>query len=581
VSGRRLLVVGSLLAALAGASVVPASPASAVVRCYGACVAEVFDSTARPAGAIGLIGDSVLMGVDPWIAGDLAAVGWGPIHYWAGTGTRVPADNPLGASTVMRSWRAQGFDPAVWIIGVGADDVGFVGSSVAASEADIDLVLDEIGPDRAVVMATIQHYNAVWEANWNQALRNVAARRPQLHVVEWQAEADQHPSWWGGDGVHLSPTGYRARSQALTEATLPWRAADRVVSTAPAPAAIGAPAMFVPVTTTRVLDTRRTGGRLGRGQELTVDLTGLVPAGATAAAVNLTVDGPVADGYLSAYPCGQPPPAISSLNYRAGRPRGAAATVALDGRSRLCLQTLADTDVIVDVSGAYTPAADGARFAPMEPIRLLDTRTTGTVAAGHVAVVPLPSAAAAAVVNLTAITADTAGYLTAFRCGDPTPLASNVNYGPAETVANLAVVPAAADTTICIFASSRTDVVVDLLGTYGAKGLRYQAATPTRLLDTRAGVGGWSGRPAPFQVLDLPAVPGAAALSVTLTTVAPDGAGFTTFFPCGGDRPLASNLNYTSWSPATANAAVVAQPACVTAQARAHEVVDLAGWWTD
>jgi hypothetical protein len=183
-------------------------------------------------------------------------------------------------------------------------------------------------------------------------------------------------------------------------------------------------------------------------------------------------------------------------------------------------------------------------------------------------------------VNLTVTNADTAGYLTAFRCGDPPPIASNVNYAPGETVANLAVVAAAADGTICVFASSRTDVVVDLLGTYGAAGLRYQAATPTRLLDTRAGAGGWSGRPASFQVLDLPVISGAAALSVTLTSVAPDGAGFTTLFPCGTDRPLASNLNYTSWAPATANAAVVAQPACVTAQARAHEVVDLAGWWT-
>jgi len=134
---------------------------------------------------------------------------------------------------------------------------------------------------------------------------------------------------------------------------------------------------------------------------------------------------------------------------------------------------------------------------------------------------------------------------------------------------------------VCVLASSRTDVVVDLLGTYGANGLRYQAATPTRILDTRAGTGGWSGRPAPFQVLDLPGVPGAAALSVTVTSVAPDGAGFTTLYPCGGDRPLASNVNYASWAPATANAAVVAEPACLTAQARAHEVVDLAGWWTN
>src|SRR5262249_32815204 len=209
VSRRGARVLAMAFVALAGGCITAAAPASAVVRCLGACIAEVIDDTPRPAGAIGLIGDSVLIGLDPYIAGDLAAAGWGPIHYWAGTGTRVPADNPLGASTVLRLWRAQGFDPAVWIIGVGADDVAFVGSAVAASEADIDIMLDEIGPDRDVVMATIQHHNDGWAANWNQALRNVAARRRALHVVEWQAEADQHPSWWGGDGVHLSPTGYR------------------------------------------------------------------------------------------------------------------------------------------------------------------------------------------------------------------------------------------------------------------------------------------------------------------------------------------------------------------------------------
>ena len=303
------------------AAVPPGAPAGAAVRCFGACVAEIADPTVRPAGAIGLLGDSVLMGVDPWIASDLADAGWGPFHYWAGTGTRVPADNPLGASTVLRQWRAAGFDPPVWIIGVGADDVGFVGSSVAASTADIELMLSEVGPGRDVVMATIQHENKVWQANWNQALRTVAATDPSLHVVEWQAEADQHPSWWGGDGVHLSPTGYRARSQALVAATRPLQAAARTPAPAAAVTPVGAPATFVAVPTTRVLDTRSGGGRLAAGEERVVALTGLVPAGATAAVVNLTVDGPAADGYLTAYPCGTPPPLASNLNYTAGRPR--------------------------------------------------------------------------------------------------------------------------------------------------------------------------------------------------------------------------------------------------------------------
>ena len=558
-------------------------PAGAAVRCFGACIAEIADPTVRPAGAIGLIGDSVLMGVDPWIATDLAAAGWGPFHYWAGTGTRVPADNPLGASTVLRQWRAAGFDPAVWIIGVGADDVGFVGSSVRASEAEIELMLAEIGPGRDVVMATIQHQNGVWEANWNQALRNVAVRRPGLHVIEWQAEADQHPSWWGGDGVHLSPTGYRARSQALVAATMPLQSAVRVGAGESAPVtAVGAPATFVALATTRVLDTRSTGSRLGVGQELAVDLSPSVPGGATAATVNLTVDAAAADGYLTAYPCGSAPPLASNLNYTAGRPRGAAATVTLDPAGRLCLRSYAAADVIVDVSGAYVPGDGGSRFAPATPTRLLDTRGATRLDAGGGSGVTVPAGATAATINLTATRSGGPGFLTAYPCDQPRPVASNVNYGAGQTVANLAVVGASADGRVCVFASSATDVVVDLLGTFarsGAGGLRYQAATPVRLLDTRDGAGGWAGRPAAFQVLDLPAVPGATALSLTVATVLPDDVGFTTVYPCDAERPLASNLNVTAWSAATANAVAVAAPACVAAQPRAHEVIDLAGWW--
>ena len=93
-----------------------------------------------------------------------------------------------------------------------------------------------------------------------------------------------------------------------------------------------------------------------------------------------------------------------------------------------------------------------------------------------------------------------------------------------------------------MYVSAATDVIVDLLGTAGGAGFRYQAATPVRLLDTRDGTGGWNGRPAAIQVLDLPSVPGAAALALTVATVAPDGDGFTTVYPCGAERPVASNL---------------------------------------
>jgi hypothetical protein len=225
------------------------------------------------------------------------------------------------------------------------------------------------------------------------------------------------------------------------------------------------------------------------------------------------------------------------------------------------------------------PGSAGGRFAPATPTRLLDTRSSTALPAGGVATVSVPAGSAAATINLTATGATRPGFLTAYRCDQPQPLASNVNYGAGQTVANLAVVPASAGATLCVYASSPTDVIVDLLGTYGASGLRFQAATPVRLLDTRDGTGGWSGRPGAFQSLDLPALAGAQALSLTVATAFPDSDGFTTAYPCSAGRPLASNLNYTAWSQATANAVVVGAPACVVAQARAHEVIDLAGWW--
>ena len=45
-------------------------------------------------------------------------------------------------------------------------------------------------------------------------------------------------------------------------------------------------------------------------------------------------------------------------------------------------------------------------------------------------------------------------------------------------------------------------MIVDLLGTWGATGLWYQPATPTRLLDTRSGAGGWLGAAASLQPLN-------------------------------------------------------------------------------
>jgi hypothetical protein len=110
------------------------------------------------------------------------------------------------------------------------------------------------------------------------------------------------------------------------------------------------------------------------GSVLTVDLPALagVPPGARAAAITVTLTGTHGDGYATVFPCGQPPPLASDLNYEAGQtvPALTFATLAADGK--VCIFTYATADVIVDLSG-WVAAGDG--YEGITPTRLVDTRS--------------------------------------------------------------------------------------------------------------------------------------------------------------------------------------------------------------
>jgi hypothetical protein len=77
-----------------------------------------------------------------------------------------------------------------------------------------------------------------------------------------------------------------------------------------------APDSFVPISPTRELDTRTTGGALAAGKAITMNI--LTDAGQTAVAMvdNVTVTAPAKDGNLIVYPAGQSRPIVSNLNFR-------------------------------------------------------------------------------------------------------------------------------------------------------------------------------------------------------------------------------------------------------------------------
>lgn len=253
-----------------------------------------------------------------------------------------------------------------------------------------------------------------------------------------------------------------------------------------------------------------------------------------------------------------------------------------------------------------------AHFKPLTPTRVLDTRagqlvnyTGGKPAAGAVVEVPVAGGAGvpasgvtAAVLNITAVDAGAAGFVTAYASGTVRPDVSNVNPMYAgHTVPNMAIVPVGANGRVSLFTLGSSHLVVDISGYFvsdtGTDG-RYHAVTPNRVLDTRAETAvGYSGpKPASGATVKVPihgkaGVPTTArAVAVTLTATESVGETFVTAYPSGQGRPLASNLNLPVTPNFTAaNMAIVPIGADGSIELFTnnplHLIVDIQGWFGD
>ncbi|MHB1526938.1 MAG: C39 family peptidase [Candidatus Dormibacteria bacterium] len=349
----------------------------------------------------------------------------------------------------------------------------------------------------------------------------------------------------------------------------------------------GAWGALVPVSPTRVCDTRpgnpsdlsgtaaQCGGKtLAAGAPLTGQVTGLggIPAtGVTGVAVNVTVTNPVGSGFLTVYPAGQAASTSSNLNFVSGETVANLAEMGVNQQGQLSVVTdAASADVIIDVEGYFTTTVGPGLYTGLLPTRVCDTRSgqpqnqctgktlgpKGTLSIQVAGLGGVPSGAAAAVVNVTATNTTSAGYLTVYPSGAP-PTASNLNWAPGSTVANLVVASLNSSGGLTVYnAAGSTAVVVDVLGYYSGvtgAGSHFTAAlSPTRICDTRSnqpanqctGKTLEAGQTLTLQVTGLAGVPAAAtAVVVNVTATDTTSAGYLTVFP-SGSPPLASNLNW-------------------------------------
>ena len=224
----------------------------------------------------------------------------------------------------------------------------------------------------------------------------------------------------------------------------------------------------------------------------------------------------------------------------------------------------------------------GLSFVPVTPCRIADTRNPSGAfggpflqgnAAARAFAIPssacgIPNTAQAYSLNMTVVPHGPLGFLTAFPCGQPQPLASNLNSIDGRTKAVAAILPAGTNGAACFFASNNTDLVLDINGYFvpdtDITAMSFYPVAPCRLVDTRLATGPLGGPsliasttrtfPLLSSACNIPAT--ARAYSLNYTAVPPGPLGFLTTWPAGQTQPLVSTLNAVTGA-VTANAAIV------------------------
>jgi hypothetical protein len=387
------------------------------------------------------------------------------------------------------------------------------------------------------------------------------------------------------------------------------------------------PGGFVAITPFRVLDTRgggdaargiQGGPALWGGEVRAVTVTGngpsVPPRHASSVALNVTVVDP-AGGFLSVWPADEAAPDTSVLNFADHQTIANAVTVRVSSSGEIAVRSSSPTHLIIDVVGWYAPPAlsfdaagaghpvpsAGGGFFGLHPTRLYDSRAAGKFVDGEARVLhvtpPVDMAGttiAAAVLNLTAVSPDGAGFATVVGPDDNPMAISTLNFEPRfAAVANQVTSTVGADGSIVVYTSRSVHLLVDLMGFY-TEGTSvpggYTPVTSRRLMDTRPP--GHTGN-ASFDVvsglwdLGIASTAGvptsAAAVVLNVTALAPGRAGYVAMWPDGQGPTGSSNLNLDR-GDVRANAVTVGLGANlgvnIFTDTDASILVDVSGWFS-
>lgn len=181
------------------------------------------DNVSRANGALALVGDSLTYAYWSGLPSSFVAENWGPFQLEARSGrftTTTTTDATSGLDAVRRI-RAGGFDPAVWIIALGTNDLSLTYGVPGATAALIDTMMNEIGAGHRVVWVNVYNRNSLTKAiAFNDELQAATQRHPDLEIADWFSVVSAHPEWMYTDGVHNNLAGAIARNEFVAHAAL-------------------------------------------------------------------------------------------------------------------------------------------------------------------------------------------------------------------------------------------------------------------------------------------------------------------------------------------------------------------------
>jgi hypothetical protein len=261
----------------------------------------------------------------------------------------------------------------------------------------------------------------------------------------------------------------------------------------------------------------------------------------------------------------------------------------LGGRAGVLRLPSAAGDRLVGLTASTYDTPEGT-YTAVAPGRVLDTRkkvgvsTTTPIGAGKYVDVQVTgkkgvasSGVSAVVLNVTAISPTSRGYLTVYPAGQSRPTASSVNFGKGWVGANLVTVPIAGSGKLRFYnAAGSTHVAADVVGYYHSGASTADTASssltdfvslePERVVDTRTS--DWGNTPLPgqnylWQAFDFGADnTRIKAFAVNVTVVKPAKQGHLTAFDGNADViPPTSTLNFTA-GRTVPNMAIVKTSAC-------------------